>query len=156
MVLVLLQALILDHINLGGYVNPYLYILFIILLPFNFSQWKVIVLAFLLGLAIDVFEDSGGIHAAACLVIAYFRPLVLRFSFGLSYDNQTLKFHKVPYKQRFIYVTQMVVIHNLVLFILMFFSFTHTILILKNTLFSSIFTILLMMIVISLFQRTKR
>lgn len=155
-VLVLVQVLVLNHINFLGYVNPYLYVLFIVLLPFNISQWKILLWAFLIGLAVDLFEDSGGIQAAACLVVAYLRPLILRFSYGISYDHQTIKFYKTPFAQRFVYVSLLVFIHHFILFTLTFFNFSHIILILKNTLFSSIFTILLILIVTTLFQKGKR
>ncbi len=156
MTLVLVQVLILNHVNFLGFINPYLYVLFIVLLPLSFSQWKVILWAFIMGLTIDIFLDSGGINAAACLVIAYLRPVMLRASFGLSFDYQTVKFYKTPFKERFLYIAMMVVVHHFVLFLLIFFSFSHIILTLKNTLFSSIFTIILMLIVIRLFQRVKQ
>jgi rod shape-determining protein MreD len=75
--LVLLQVLLLNNINFLGYVNPYFYILFLVLYPFNTPQSLFMFLAFLLGLSIDAFEDSGGIHAAASLFIAYVRPVFL-------------------------------------------------------------------------------
>lgn len=155
-ILVLLQVLVLNHINFLGYINPYLYVMFIVLLPLNMSQWKVIFLSFLMGLTIDVFQDSGGIQAAACLVAAYLRPLILRFSYGLSFDYQTIKFYKTPFGERFVYVAFLVVIHHFTLFLLTFFSLSHISLILKNTLFSSIFTILLILIGTSLFQKVER
>lgn len=155
-VLVLLQVLVLSNINFLGYVNPYLYVLFIVLLPFDLAQWKVILWAFLIGLTVDMFEDSGGIQAAACLVAAYLRPLILRFAYGISYDHQNIKFYKTPFAQRLAYVCLMVLVHHIILFFLTFFNFSHIILILKNTLFSSIFTILLILIVTTLFKRGKR
>ena len=80
--LVLVQILILNHINFLGYVNPYLYILFIILFPINNDRILFIFLSFLIGLTIDMFSDSGGVHAAACVAIAYIRPVFLKFCFG--------------------------------------------------------------------------
>ncbi|HLS31727.1 MAG TPA: rod shape-determining protein MreD [Flavobacteriaceae bacterium] len=154
--LVLLQVVLLNHINFLGYINPYFYILFILILPVSLPSWQVIILGFLLGLSIDLFGDSGGMHAAACLVIAYFRPKLLRASYGISYDYQTVKFHDTSMKERVVFVISMTLIHHLVLFSLVFFNFSHLTLILKNTLYSSIFTIFLIMITASLFQRVKR
>jgi len=154
--LVLLQVIILNKINFLGYINPYLYIMFILILPVNYPNWQVIILGFLLGLSIDIFEDTGGIHAAACLVISYLRPGLLRASYGLSYDYQTVKFHDTSIKERLTFVTTMVFIHQLVLSLLVFFNFSYIILILKNTLFSGIFTILLILVVTSLFRKIER
>ncbi|NJW54870.1 rod shape-determining protein MreD, partial [Salinimicrobium oceani] len=107
-VLLLLQVLLLNNINFLGYINPYLYVLFIILFPFSGSQTLLIFLSFLLGWGVDIFEDSGGINAAACLVAAFIRPVLLRFSFGVSYDYQTIKFSSTQPGARISYVVILV------------------------------------------------
>src|SRR5210317_2097644 len=88
-VLILLQALVLDKVNFLGYINPYLYILFIILYPINNNRLFFILISFLLGLTLDMFLDSGGVHAAACVTIAFIRPGILKFAFGAIYEHQT-------------------------------------------------------------------
>ncbi|MFH1005857.1 MAG: rod shape-determining protein MreD [Bacteroidota bacterium] len=76
--LVLFQVLILNNIGLLGYVNPFLYVLFILMLPFTTPNWLILVLAFVLGISIDMFSDTGGIHAAASVMMAYMRPFILK------------------------------------------------------------------------------
>lgn len=154
--LVLVQVLILNNINFLGYINPYLYVLFIVLLPLNMSQYKVLFLSFLIGLCVDFFEDSGGINAAASVFIAFIRPSVLKFSFGISYEHQTIRYYQTPFAQRFSYVSILVLIHHFILFTLEVFNFTDIILILKKTLFSSIFTILLIVLITILFQKKNK
>lgn len=154
--LILLQVLLLNNINFSGYINPYLYILFIILFPFNGNQTLFILLSFLLGLGVDIFEDSGGINAAACLVIAYIRPVILRFSFGISYDYQTIKFSNTPQGSRLSYVVILVFIHHFVLFTLEFFNFTNLTLLIKKTFFSGIFTVILVFLSLALFNRRAK
>ena len=51
-------------------------------------------IAFLLGLSVDILTDAGGINAAACVTIAYIRPVILKFSFGSISDYQTIKFEQ--------------------------------------------------------------
>lgn len=154
--LVLLQVLILNNINFAGYINPYLYILFVLLYPFTGNQSLFLLLSFLLGLTVDIFEDSGGINAAACLVVAFLRPYLLRFSFGISYDHQNIRLSNAPLGAKISYVALLVLIHHLVLFSLEMFSFSHIILILKKTLFSAIFTIILVFLSLSLFSKRIR
>ncbi|MDY8136805.1 rod shape-determining protein MreD [Aquimarina sp. 2201CG5-10] len=152
-ILVLVQVLVLNHINFLGYLNPYIYIIFILLAPITINRSLFLVLSFLLGLTIDMFGDSGGINAAACVTIAYMRPIILRSAFGLSYEFQTVKLSKVGFGERLVYVTLMVFIHHLVLFSLEIFNFSHILLITKKTLFSSLFTIVITMLILVLFRR---
>lgn len=154
--LVLLQVLLLNNINFLGYINPYLYVLFLVVYPFNTPQSLFLTIAFLLGITIDTFQDSGGINAAACVFIAYIRPVILRFSFGVSYDYQTVKLSSTPYGARVGYILLIVFIHHIILFTLEMFDFTHIFLILKKTFFSGIFTCLLILISLSLFKPRRR
>ncbi|WP_378181507.1 rod shape-determining protein MreD [Aquimarina sp. SS2-1] len=151
--LVFVQVFILNHINFLGYLNPYIYIIFILLAPININKSLFLFLSFILGLTIDLFGDSGGVHAAASLVIGYLRPVILRSVFGLSYEFQTVKLSNVGFGQRLAYVTLMVFIHHFILFSLEIFNFSHTLLLIKKTLFSSLFSIIVIMLVLVLFRR---
>lgn len=152
-VLLLLQVVLLNNINFLGYINPYLYIVFILIYPFTGNKSLLIFLAFLLGLSIDIFSDSGGIHAAACAFIAYIRPAILKFSFGVSYEYNTIKISKAPMGERITYIAIMVLVHHLILFSLEIFNFSHILLILKSTLFSGIFSVILITCTVLLFSR---
>ncbi|OIQ21947.1 rod shape-determining protein MreD [Lacinutrix sp. MedPE-SW] len=155
-VLLLLQVWVLSHVNFLGYINPYLYILFIALYPIKNNRMLFILLSFLLGLFIDMFLDSGGMHAAAAVTIAFIRPAALKFSFGAIYEHQAVKFGNTDFGQRLSYLTILTIIHHFVLFSLDFFNFSKIILILKNTLFSSIFTIILCVLVTIIFSRNEK
>lgn len=150
--LVFVQVLLLNNINLAGYINPYLYILFIILYPLDGNKGLLIFLSFLLGLAIDIFEDSGGVHAAACAFIAYIRPVVLKYSFGVSYEYNSVKIKKAEVMERLTYIASLVFMHNFVMFSLEIFSFGHILLLLKSTLFSGLFTILVIICTMVIFN----
>ncbi|MBT0607316.1 rod shape-determining protein MreD [Aequorivita echinoideorum] len=152
-VLVFLQALVLNNINFLGYINPYLYLLFILLYPLDGNKTLLIFLSFLLGLSIDIFEDSGGVHAAACAFIAYARPVVLKYSFGVSYEYNTIKIKKADPLERLVYIAAMVFMHHFIMFFLEIFSFNHMLLLLKSTLFSGIFTTIVILCTLILFNR---
>ena len=154
--LVLLQVLILNHINFLTYINPYLYVLFILLYPISNNRQLFIFLSFLIGLSVDLFSDSGGIHAAASVTIAYSRPLFLKFAFGTSYEHLTVKITSAEFGQRLTYFTLMVLLHHIVLFTLEIFSTAYILLIFKKALFSSIFTILLCLIFTVLFSKNSK
>lgn len=154
--LVLVQVVVLNNINFMGYINPYLYILFILLYPISNNRALFIFLSFLLGLSIDLFLDSGGVHAAACVTIAYIRPVFLKFSFGMMYDHQTIKISSSELGQRLTYFSLMTLVHHVILFCLEVFSASKILLILKKSLFSSIFTIILCVLITILLSRKPK
>ena len=154
--LILAQVLIFNHINFLGYINPYIYILFIILYPIRReNRGQFLLLAFLIGFIIDFFSDSGGTHAAAALCIAYIRPVILKFAFGNIYEYQIIKIENTAIGQRIVYLTIIILTHHLILFGLEVFSLSHILFILKNTLFSSIFTLFLCILIIALLRKAK-
>jgi len=155
-VLVLLQSLVLNNINFLGYIKPYIYILFVILFPVKNKRMLFIFLSFLLGLSVDLFLDSGGVHAAACVTIAYVRPLILKFSFGMIYEHQTIKFGNMEFGQRLTYFAIITFIHHLLLFSLEIFNTSKILLILTKTLFSGIFTVLLCLLITVLFSSRRK
>ena len=76
--LIPLQVFVLDHINLGGFVNPYFYILFILMLPFETPGWLLLLLSFLMGFMIDLLSGTPGLHTASSTLIAFLRPVVIK------------------------------------------------------------------------------
>jgi hypothetical protein len=77
-VLLLVQVLILQNINVSTYINIFIYPMFILLLPVRTPSWLVIFLSFLLGLLVDAFYTTYGMHAAVSTFTAYLRVLVMR------------------------------------------------------------------------------
>ena len=154
--LVLVQVLILNNINFYGYLNPYIYILFIAFYPVKSNRLLLIFISFLLGLSIDMFLDSGGMHAAASVFIAYARPVLLKSSFGAMYEHQSVRFSSIDMGQKITYLALLTLVHHLILFSLEFFSISKIILILQKTLFSSIFTILLSVIISIIFSKKAK
>ncbi|MHC1708745.1 MAG: hypothetical protein AB9842_14650 [Bacteroidales bacterium] len=75
--LALIQVIILNRIHFLGFINPYLYVLFILLLPFETARWQLLLSSFLMGLVIDAFANTYGLHAGAATFMAFCRPGVL-------------------------------------------------------------------------------
>lgn len=156
LLLVLVQGLVLNHINFLGYINPFLYILFILIYPTSNNRVLFLLISFFLGFVVDIFSDSGGIHAAASVFLAYIRPPLLKFSFGMLYDYQSIKFNQIDLGNFFIYTTIGVFIHHFIVFILAFFNSELWLEILKTTLFSSIFSIVVILIIKILFSTNRK
>lgn len=154
--LVFLQAVLFNNINFLGYLNPYIYIMFIALFPVKNNRFIIIFLSFFLGLSIDFFSDTGGIHAAACVFIAYIRPVILKFSFGMIYEHQNINFGNVEFGEKLSYLTILTFSHHFMLFLLEVFSFSRIVLVLQKTIFSSIFSILLILIITFIFSKKTK
>ena len=122
--LVLIQVLVLNQVQFSGFVNPYIYILFVMLLPQNTPKYGVLILGFLMGLTIDIFSNSLGIHAAATTLIAFVRPGVIRTISNREEDRIEYPGLKQNSFRWFLYYTIiMVSIHHLAFFFLEVFSF---------------------------------
>jgi len=154
--LLLAQIIIFNNIDLLGYLNPYPYVLFLLLFPFTSNRSLLLFIAFITGIVMDVFGDSGGIHAAACATLAYLRPIALRFAFGVSYEYNAIRISNTSIYERFVYITILVFIHHSVLFSLEVFNISSILYILQKTLFTSIFTILLCILFTILFGRPQK
>ena len=155
-VLLLVQVVLCNNVNFMGYINPYFYIIFIFLFPIRETRMVLLITSFLLGMLVDMFSDSGGVHAAAAVFLAYSRPVLLKSSFGMLYEHQTIKFSNTDLGSLITYVTFGTLIHHFVLFSLEVFNISSILLILKKTLFSSIFTIILSVLIVILFSRNKK
>ncbi len=77
--LILLQVIIVQNINLGAYIILFPYVLFVLMLPFETNKHLVLFASFLLGVVVDFFYDSSGIHTSACTLIGFVRPYVLKY-----------------------------------------------------------------------------
>ena len=150
------QILLFNNINFLGFINPFPYILFIILYPVNGNKYGLLAASFILGLLMDTFLNSGGVHATACLVLAFFRPAIFKFSFGLSYEYQTVRLNDVVTPERFSFLLLAVVLHHTVLFILEIFTFNFFFNIIVRTLVSTLFTLIISLLIIYLIKPNKR
>lgn len=156
-ILVSVQVLIIKNIELGRFINPFIYVLFIIVLPFETPKWLLLLSAFTIGITIDMFYNTSGMHAAACVFIAYIRPGVLKLFSprdGYEFGTQpTIQYLGVPW---FIsYSVILIVLHHFILFYIEVFRFSEFFSTFFRVILSSIFTLLLVVITQYLFNRKK-
>jgi rod shape-determining protein MreD len=145
--LVLIQVLIFNQVQFSGFFNPYVYILFIILLPLSTPRYAVLILGFFLGLVIDVFSNSLGIHSAATVFVAYARPLVIRIISNREDDKSD---YPGLYQNKLMwfinYVVIMVLLHHLILFYLEVYTFANFFNTLYRVILSSLFSIIVIVL----------
>jgi len=156
--LVFFQVAILNNIQLGGYINPFLYVLFILMLPFETPKWLLLISSFLLGISVDMFSDTMGIHAAACVFMAFCRPAVLNLvSSRQDYEpgfQPTIR--DFGFKWFFSYSLILVIAHHILLFYLEVFSFSEFFQTLLRAVLSIIFTMLLLILSQYVMYRPKK
>lgn len=77
-IFILVQVYVLNKIPpLHRFITPYIYYLFILWMPFSISRMGLLMVGFITGLILDYFMMTPGLHAAACVLIAYVRPFVI-------------------------------------------------------------------------------
>ncbi|MEI6822990.1 MAG: rod shape-determining protein MreD [Bacteroidota bacterium] len=155
--LILLQVLVFDNINFRGYLNPYIYILFILLLPFETPKWFLLVSSFLIGFGIDLFSNTMGMHTAACVFIGYSRPGIISFvSTARDYEPGTTPSVRDLGITWFLkYSIIMVLLHHFAFFYLEVFSFHEFFYTFWRVIISTIFTIIFIVLGQYLFYKKK-
>ena len=156
--LVLLQVLLLDNVGLGSFVNPYPYMYFILLLPVNTGRLSLLFLGFGLGLTMDLFSGTGGIHASACTLIAFYRPFLLK----AQSPRDGFELHAVPHVRLFGlgwflgYAALMILIHHSVLFVTEVFRFVDFFYTLLKVILSGAFSLGIIMLLELILAPDKR
>ncbi|MDP4704348.1 MAG: rod shape-determining protein MreD [Polaribacter sp.] len=154
--LLFLQVFILNNILLFDAINPYLYIVFVFLYPLKENKIPILFYSFLLGLLVDFFSDTGGIHAFSITIIAHIRLFFVKVYFNkLEIDFPFFSLKTESFGKIFNYVVTLTVIHHFIFFSLANFSFHNFSNVLSNTFFSSIFTLFLYFIGSAIFTRNE-
>jgi hypothetical protein len=113
----------------------------------------VILLGFLLGFVLDIFQNSSGANTIATLMISFIRPMVIRFSFGIIPDSNTLLTMKSRMGNQLVYIGLMILIHQFVLQSIAYFDVTHITLILRNSLVNTALTFILLLATLNLTKK---
>lgn len=150
--LVFVQVLIFNRMNLFGFINPMVYVLFLYWYPIKQNRAVFLGISFLLGLILDVFSDTLALNAAATVTIAYLRPAIMRFVFGVNYEFQNFKLNNTTQVQQITYLALLIVIHHSIFFILEIFSWSQLLLILRKTLATAAATFVFCLVIRALFS----
>ena len=146
--LVLLQALVLNHVHLLGCAMPFLYVYLILMLNVNTSRKALLLWGFFLGLTVDIFSDTPGMNAAATTFLAFMRPSLLTlFAPRDCSDDMEPGIGSMGEWLFFRYILAGVVLHHTVLLAMEAFSFFDFGFLLLEILSSSLLTVFCVMAV---------
>jgi len=152
--LVLFQVLVLSNIQFLGYINPYLYILIILALPVQMPRWLTLILAFGLGLIIDTFTNTMGMHAFATVLVAFLRNGIIKLFTSIEEgNNPTPSFYSFGVSAYVKYVVVLVLIHHSTLLMLEAFSFVNFGITLTKIILSTAVTVLMILGIQSLSKK---
>ncbi|MDR2919511.1 MAG: rod shape-determining protein MreD [Tannerella sp.] len=116
---VILQVLVLNNIQLFKFVIPLLYVYVIVKIPTNLTRTSIILISFALGLVIDLFFNTLGLHAAACSFAGFFRgPLLKTFSDKDFFEGATPSYRTLGIGGFIRYAFLLVLLHHTVLFLI--------------------------------------
>ena len=123
-VLLLAQALVLNHIHLFGYAMPLLYVYFIISFNRNHPKSGILVWSFLLGLSVDVFSNTPGVATGAMTMVALLQPYVLELFIQRDSDEDLQPaIFSLGFSRYLYYSTLLTLIYCLLFFTLETFNF---------------------------------
>lgn len=152
------QVMILNNVHLNGLFNPYIYPLFILLLPFETPPWLVLIIGFCCGMVIDLYSISLGLHAAATTVVAFLRPYMiklLRPAAGYQpEDKPTIA--SMGFLWFIVYATVLIFMHHLVFFMIETLSFNQFLFVLSKIAVSTSVSLALIITLQFLFYRRKK
>ena len=114
-ILMLLQVLVLDHVDLFGFSDPAIYLVILITYRLSLDQFGFIFMGFTLGFILDLLTQTAGAHTIACLSIAFMRPVISRFALGANFDQPNAMFTGTLWTNRMLYIFLMIIIHQLIL-----------------------------------------
>lgn len=156
-VLLVVQVMVFDNLRLGSYIHPCIYVLFVLLLPFNTPKWRLLIDAFLIGMAVDIFNGTPGLNAAATVLMAFVRPFIIGITSRKSdiEDKEAPTVTEMGLQWFAVYALLLLLLHNLMLFWLEAFSIRLIGLVILETLFSVPISILLIIIIIYIFKPIK-
>lgn len=156
--IVLAQGLVVNNIQISVYLNPMIYPIMILMLPFNLNTIVTMSVALLLGLSVDAFSDTFGLHASAAVMIGYLRPSLMKYiQPNEGYDNALLPtVHDMGIIWFLLYSSLLLFVHHLWFFSIEVLRFDLIWLILGKTFLSTIFSLALIVIFQYIFYKPSK
>lgn len=155
-ILLLIQILLLRNLSFYNMATPFLYILFLLLLPFGIPNILLYLIAFTTGLTLDAFYDTLGVHTAACVTLAFVRILFISVTVSRDgFDEPEPTLGNMGFRWFMLYALLCIFSHHLVLFMLETFRFTELSYTLLRCLLSGFFTLFTVVLIEFIFYNRK-
>ena len=148
--LLFIQIFVLDPYLLGLKYVPFIYILLFVYIPNNYPKWLVLLIGFFTGFLIDFSNYYGGIHAICCLIICFLRPNILKIIFGDVLNTNDIKIEKESFFNKLKYLSLVVLIHHLFIYLFIVFDLKKSMLILESFFINSLISIVVCSFIIIL------
>lgn len=141
--LMILQVFLFDQLQLLSVCHPFVYILFLVMMPITLPRSVDMMIGAIVGLIMDVFSNSLGIHTSACVLIMFLRPYLLGTIINdIDRINVQISTQVMGFKAMGKYLAILIFIHHLMVFILSAWSWTHIGFVIIETLVSALITFL--------------
>jgi rod shape-determining protein MreD len=145
-IIIVLQVLVFDRLQIQAWGYPMVYVLLLLILPTQLPRWAEMLIGMIVGLIMDVCNNSLGVHMAACVALSFFRPILLRKSSQdierIKGEISSLNIGMIEYMKCALIL---VVMHHFMVFMLEAWSLHNWWMIILQTLLSSILTLLVIL-----------
>ena len=156
LIITIFQIGIFNNMNLFNLINPSFYLLIFILYRTTFDRTLFILLGFFIGLLIDLTSQTYGCHTIATITICFSRELIEKYSFGVNANLPKPMISGTVLTNRLFFFFSIVLIHQLIYFSLVFFSFSFISTIIFYTLLNSIVSFIVIWMTTKIFYEKKR
>jgi rod shape-determining protein MreD len=156
--IILIQALVLNNIYLFNLIHPYIYILFLLILPVNINRLVLLLISFGIGFILDIFSNIPGLHTSTMVFIGFLRPFVIKFIISEDVSEQNIEPHitTLGFRRYLIFALIMVFIHHSFIFFVQVLSIKEYIFTFYKIIINVFSTILIILIYEILFFYKKQ
>lgn len=142
LIYLLTYFLVTSHIGVFHFALCFSYVGAILLLPLGSNSVRTILFSFLVGMAVDVFHSSLGIHTAACVLLGFFRASFINWMVpaGGYEEYMTITVPSMGLKWFFPYAFGLLFLHHFLYFLIDYASTADILMALLRALASALLT----------------
>lgn len=145
-VALLLQVLLISNLHFLGVCHPYIYIVFLLMMPIRLPKIVDMLIGFALGFLMDIFCNSIGVHIASCTLLMFLRRIIIE-NLVMDHDRISgeINGQSIGIDNYIRYVIVLTLLHHAMVFLLSAWSFSHFGFTLLEIIVSSIISITLIL-----------